>query len=228
MISDRIKKHRKLILIAAAILILLPFLMILLSNGLVHKTSHSRIFNKVDETPTNDVGLVLGTSSRSKGGNENLFFKYRIEAAAELYKAGKIKHIIVSGDNHIKYYNEPRDMMNALKAKGIPSEAITLDYAGFRTLDSVVRCKEVFGQSSYTIISQEFQNERAVFLASKNGIDAIAYNARSVSFNYSKVTYLREYLARAKAVIDVYFLKKQPKFLGEKEPIQLSQNKVAF
>ncbi len=222
MTSDSKKKRRKHLLIVAVIIVLMPFLMILFSNGLVHNTSHNKIFSKMDEIPTNDVGLVLGTSSRSKSGNENLFFKYRIEAAAKLYKAGKIKHIIVSGDNHIKYYNEPRDMMNALKAKGVPPEAITLDYAGFRTLDSVIRCKEVFGQNSYTIISQEFQNERAVFLASKSGINAIAFNAEAVSFDYSKVTYLREYLARAKAVLDIYVLKKKPKFLGEKEHIQLS------
>lgn len=228
MIFDKVKKHRKKILIALAVTVVFPALLIVFSNSLVYNTSQSKIYSEVDKLPANNVGLVLGTSSRSKGGNENLFFKYRIEAAAELYRTGKIKHILVSGDNRVKYYNEPRDMMNALKAKGVPASAITLDYAGFRTLDSVVRCKKVFGQSSYTIISQEFHNERALFLASKSGIDAIAYNARDVSFKYSKITYLREYLARTKAVIDIYVLKTQPKFLGEKEHIQLSYNTVTF
>lgn len=222
MISDNSKKRRKKLLIASVIILALPCLMVVFSNTLVYKVSHDKIFTDVSALPANDVGLVLGTSSRSRSGNENLFFKYRIEAATELYKAGKIKHILVSGDNHYANYNEPRDMMNALKAKGVPAEAITLDYAGFRTLDSVVRCKEIFGQNSYTIISQEFQNERAIFLASQNGINAIAYNAHAVSYKHSKMVYVREYFARAKAVLDVYVLRKKPKFLGEKEHIQLS------
>lgn len=194
---------------------------VLFSYSWVNRATKNEIYNEIAKLPKKDVGLLLGTSSRSKSGNVNLFFKYRIDAATQLYNSGKIKHIIVSGDNHMANYNEPRDMMNALIKRGIPADAITLDYAGFRTLDSVVRCKEIFGQDSYTIISQKFHNQRAVFLAKKSGIDAIAFNAKDVNFGYSKLTYLREYLARTKAVLDIYILNKQPKFLGKKEHIEL-------
>lgn len=221
MISVRAKLFFKRLFLTSLVLAVLMALFVLFSYSLVSKTTGDKIYSDVKKIPRKDVGLILGTSSKSKSGNVNLFFKYRIEAAVELYKSGKIKHIIVSGDNHVANYNEPRDMMNALIKKGVPEKAITLDYAGFRTLDSVVRCKEVFGQDSYVIISQEFHNRRAVFLANKNGIDAIAFNARDVDYNYSKLTYLREYLARTKAVLDVYLLNKQPKFLGKKEHIDL-------
>ncbi|MBC7862935.1 MAG: YdcF family protein, partial [Bacteroidia bacterium] len=121
-----------------------------------------QIFTDIESLPNNKVGLVLGTVKDASGGRRNLFFDYRIQAAAELFKEGKIKHIIVSGDNHIAGYDEPSDMRDALIAEGVPANCITLDYAGFRTLDSVVRCKKVFGQSKFTIISQKFHNERAV------------------------------------------------------------------
>ena len=102
-----------------------------------------------------------------KNGNNNLYFDYRILAAVELYKAGKIKYILISGDNRKKDYNEPEEMKKALIQKGVPAKFIYLDYAGFRTLDSVVRAKEVFGQNQLTIISQRFHNERAIYLAEK-------------------------------------------------------------
>lgn len=221
MISDKFKKIFKKIFLVLTGLVGLMALFVLFSYSYVSRTTKGKIYTEVSELPTKDVGLLLGTSSRSRSGNVNLFFKYRIDAAVELYKAGKIKHIIVSGDNHVANYNEPRDMRDALVKRGIPEKSITLDYAGFRTLDSVVRCKEVFGQDSYVVISQEFHNRRAIFLANKKGIDAIAFNARDVDYKYSKVPYLREYLARTKAVLDIYVLKKEPKFLGKKEHIDL-------
>lgn len=160
----------------------------------------------------------MGTSRRVSSGHSNYYFTYRINAAVELFKSGKIDYILVSGDNGTKEYNEPRDMYEALIEAGIPSERIVLDYAGFRTLDSIVRCKEVFGQESFTIISQEFHNERAVFLAHAHGINAVGYNARDVSRGYSIKTRVREVFARTKVFIDL-FIQKQPKFLGEKVPI---------
>ena len=91
-----------------------------------------------------------------------------------LYERGKIHHILVSGDNSTAAYNEPEAMRKSLVKAGIPERDITLDYAGFRTLDSVVRASEVFGQGSgFTIISQPFHVERALFIARANHIDAI-------------------------------------------------------
>ena len=130
-------------------------------------------------------------------------------------KEHKIKYIIVSGDNMKRGYNEPVLMRTDLMKEGIDSSVIFLDYAGFRTFDSVVRSKEVFGQKAITIISQKFHNERAVFLASREGITAVGFNAKDVNPKYGQKTNIREKLARVKVFIDI-FLRTDPKFLGKK------------
>ncbi|HEY1040437.1 MAG TPA: ElyC/SanA/YdcF family protein [Bacteroidia bacterium] len=184
-----------------------------LCNNWVKKSSE-KCYSEVKEIPANNVGLLLGTSKYARGG-ENLFFLYRINAALELFKAGKIKHILVSGDNHVLEYNEAEDMQKALISAGVPDSCITLDYAGFRTLDSVVRCEKVFGQKKFTIISQPFHNERALFIAKGFELDCVGFNAKDVPANYSIKTKVREYFARVKCVLDIYILKTEPKFLGE-------------
>lgn len=163
---------------------------------------------------------MLGTSRYTKRGFENPYFANRIKAAVQLYKKGKIKHILVSGDNRLKEYNEPRFMLNALLKEGIPESAITMDFAGFRTLDSIVRCREVFGQQKTTIISQKFHNQRALFLANHRKLDAVGFNAQDVPLAWSWKVRFREYLARCKAVLDL-IVNKQPKFLGERVPIDI-------
>lgn len=172
-------------------------------------------YTEISDIPANNVGLLLGTSSKLKSGNNNLYFDYRIDAAVELYKAGKINYILISGDNRKEDYNEPEEMKKALMQKGVPEKSIYLDYAGFRTLDSVVRAKEVFGQTRLTIISQRFHNERAIYLAEKNGITAIGFNARDVDVYAGLKTNIRELFARVKMFIDLA-IDKQPHFLGEK------------
>ena len=196
-------------------------LFVVFSNVVIKQATKKDIFQVVSKTPTKKVALLLGTSRYTARGTTNLFFKHRINAAAELYKQGKIKHIIVSGDNSLHSYNEPREMQKALIVLGIPDSAITLDYAGFRTLDSVIRCKEVFGQTEITIISQRFHVERALFIAQKYKIDAIGYAAQDPPEKYSVKTHFREYFAKTKAVIDLYIINKKPKFLGKKEIIEL-------
>ncbi|MEO1033897.1 MAG: ElyC/SanA/YdcF family protein [Bacteroidota bacterium] len=177
------------------------------------KTRHL-VFDDIDSIPRNKVGLVLGTGKYTTGGTINRFYTYRIEAAVSLYKAGKIDYILVSGDNSKKDYDEPSDFKNDLIAKGIPKEKIFLDYAGFRTLDSVVRAKEIFGQTSITFISQKFHNQRAIYIADHYDINAVGFNAKDVYKSH-----FREYLARSKASLDLVF-NVQPKFLGKKITIQ--------
>ena len=174
-------------------------------------------YDNIKEIPYRRVGLVLGTSPRTIRGTTNYYFKYRIDACVKLYKAGKIKKILVSGDNLAKEYNEPRYMKNALMRQGIPESDIVLDYAGLRTLDSVIRSKEVFGLEDVTIISQGFHNARAVFIALHHGIDAIGFDAKEIKHTRTYLTYGigREALARTKMFIDL-ILNKQPKFLGKK------------
>ncbi len=191
-------------------------LMIIICNLWLINSTKKQIYKDIDQIPPKDVGLLLGTVRYLNSGYENLYFTYRIQAATDLYKKGKIKHILVSGDNHKHNYNEPESMKAALMENGIPEDAITLDFAGFRTLDSVVRGREVFQQDEFTIISQKFHNERAIFIANKYGIDAIAFNAKDVNIRYGKKVILREYLAKTKAVLDLYLLRTSPKFLGEK------------
>jgi SanA protein len=188
---------------------------IFISNFYVELKAKGKTYNKSSEIAYNKVGLVLGTSKYVTSGNINLFYKFRVNAAIELYKAGKVKYIIVSGDNGTSDYDEPTTFKEDLVKGGIPSENIFLDYAGFRTLDSVVRCKEIFGQESVTIISQQFHNERAIAIANAKNINAIGYNARNVGGRSGMRVKAREMLARVKLSLDLLF-HKQPKFLGDK------------
>jgi SanA protein len=185
------------------------------SNHTIKEASKKYITDNIDNVETSKVGLLLGTSKLLKGGYKNEYFYNRIDAAVELYKKGKIQNVLISGDHGTQYYNEPLDMKKELMKNGIPDSVIYLDYAGFRTLDAVVRANAIFGQSSFLIISQKFHNERAVFLAQKNGLNAYGYNAKDVSYVYGFSTNRREYFARVKVFLDLFFGVK-PKFLGEK------------
>ena len=182
---------------------------------LIAKAAEGRTYSDVQAIPHRRVGLVLGCQQYLSGGRLNLFFRNRITAAAELYHRGKVDYLVVSGDNHTKGYDEPTALKNALIENGVPAESIYLDYAGFRTLDSVVRVREVFGQTQVTIISQEFHNKRAIFIAGHRGIDAIGFNAPEVDAYNSFGTRCREQLARVQAVLDIFVLRRQPHFLGE-------------
>ncbi len=188
---------------------------IYLANRWVKNNAQGLLYSNAADVPACSVGLVLGSSKTIKG-RTNLYFKYRIEAAASLYHNGKVKHLIVSGDNHKAGYDEATDMRDALVAAGVPDSCITMDFAGFRTLDSVVRCKYVFGQNAVVIISQQFHNERALFIAQRYGITAIGFNAQDVPASYSWRTTLREYVARLGAVADLYVFHTAPKFLGKR------------
>ncbi len=186
----------------------------------ISSTGQALSFDDIEAIEVREVALVLGTSRSVNGVYENPFFTHRMEAAAALYHAGKVKHILVSGDNSTHNYNEPRDMRQKLIALGVPKEAITMDFAGLRTLDSVVRSKEIFQQRKIIIVSQEFHNHRALFIARYHGINAIAYNAKYPIYASNK-TLLREVFARSCAVLDLYLLGTQPKYLGDKIDIRV-------
>lgn len=178
--------------------------------------ARTKTYNNVNDVPYCKVGLVLGTSPYTSNGHNNYFFTTRINAAAELYKAGKVTKLIVSGDNHTRYYDEPTHMKNALISKGVSPSAIVLDYAGFRTLDSVVRAKEVFMQDKLIVVSQRFHNERAIYLAEHYGIEAVGYNAKDAKKTRKSltITVVRESFSRVKMFIDI-IINKQPKYLGD-------------
>jgi len=186
-------------------------LITLICNWWVMYDTRDQAYFNIEKLPVNEVGLVLGTSKFVASGKENLFFRYRMEASARLWKAGKVKFLILSGNNDSEYYNEPVDMQRALIKLGIPASVMTLDYAGYRTFDSVVRCKEVFNQEKITIISQNFHNTRALFISNHEAIQAVAFAAQDVPDGYSFRTLVREYLARPYAMLDVFLLRPQPK-----------------
>jgi len=173
------------------------------------------IENSTDNLPHNKVGLVLGTSKYLQGRTPNPFFANRMQAAADLYFSGKIDKIIVSGDNRTRYYNEPQTMKNELVKLGVPASDIIQDAAGLRTLDSVVRCYKVFGQSEFTVISQQFHNIRAIYIARYYGLSVVAYNAGSVSLANGSKTYFREIFARTKMLIDLHITNQAPTHLGK-------------
>ncbi|WP_299674173.1 ElyC/SanA/YdcF family protein [uncultured Dokdonia sp.] len=208
------KKIKSLVLLIA-----ITLLIIVVSNYSIESYASDKTFSAVSDIKKNKVGLVLGTSKLLQNGRTNLYFTYRIEATVALYKEDKIDFVLVSGDNSTELYDEPTDFKEELIKRGIPEHKIFLDYAGFRTLDSVIRAKEIFGQEEITIISQEFHNERAIYLAGKNDIKAVGFNARDVSRRYGLKVQLREYLARTKVFFDILFGVK-PKFLGEKIEIK--------
>ena len=177
-------------------------------------SSYTYDLHEIDSIPYNRTGLVLGTSKYLVHGGINGFWTARIDAASDLYHAGKISYIVVSGDNSHRNYNEPRQMRKALIAKGVPQDRIYLDYAGFRTLDSVVRIQRIFRQKNITVISQDFQNERAIFIARQHGINAIGFNAESSTDNIF-TTDIREFFARIRCVLDLYVWNSKPRFLGD-------------
>ena len=213
--TDSHIKRKKRILWFIGICLAVAVLLVLICNGRVKKSAEGRMYQNVSEIPYRRVGIVLGTSPMRSNGSPNLYYQYRMKSAAELYSAGKISYIIVSGDNHKHDYNEPECMRRSLVALGVPDSVIYSDYAGFRTFDSMVRCKEVFGQDSVTVISQYWHNERALYIARHAGLDAIAFNAPDVQVKHAYLkNHIRELLAKVKVVMDVTF-HKQPKFLGE-------------
>lgn len=171
--------------------------------------------SSLTDVPKTKVALVLGTSNFLSNGETNLYFKYRMDAAEALFKSGKVQFILVSGDNRKANYNEPKQMAKALAERGIPQDRIVLDYAGFRTLASVVRAKKVFQQQEFIIISQPFHNERALYIARNKEIKAFGFDAKKVSARAGFKTIVREHLARVKMMLDLYILRTEPKFLGE-------------
>lgn len=216
------KRTTKLFKISKWAIIILPILIlvsIFWANKTLEKTTKGKTFGSVTEIPHNKVGLLLGTSKHLSNGRNNLYFTLRIKATYELYKNHKIDYLVISGDNSSKGYNEPEDMKIDLVMLGIPDSVIYLDYAGFRTYDSVIRMNKIFGQNSFTIISQHFHNERAVYLASALKLNAIGFDAKDVSKYFGFKTKVREQFARVKMFLDLAS-SKDPKFLGEKVMIR--------
>lgn len=208
-------RKKKIFFGSLLIVAIVTLAILILCNRAVTNSAEGKLFADTKVIPYNKVGLLLGTSKRGRRGRNNPFYDNRITAAVQLIQANKIKYIVISGDNGRLDYNEPESMRTDLINAGIDSTIIYLDYAGFRTFDSIIRLKEIFGQDSVTIISQPFHNERAIYIASREGISAIGFNAKDVSVAAGIRTQIREKLARVKVILD-FWLGIKPKFLGSK------------
>lgn len=192
----------------------------LISAITIYTASKGRVFDEtnIEEAPHCRAAVVMGCRKILAHGYMNLYFIRRMTAAVELYESGKVDYLIVSGDNHTVGYDEATDMKDFLVEAGIPAERIVCDYAGFRTLDSVVRANKVFGVDSFYVISQEDHLRRAIFTARGFGCDAYGYVAKDVNVRYSIMTRVREQFAKVSAVLDVV-IRRRPKFLGPHEPL---------
>lgn len=199
--------------------LLLIVVFVIVCDLYIGLSSRPWIYDDIDAIPEAPVALVLGTASTHRG-RPNLFYVGRIESAAALLEHGRVRGILVSGDNAQVEYNEPRTMRRDLIKAGVPPELITLDFAGFRTLDSVVRAARVFGQQRFIVVSQHFHVARAIFIARAQGIDAIGFAAPGPKPPWGLRVRAREVLARASAVLDV-IIGTEPHFLGDLEPVRL-------
>lgn len=196
-----------------------PLILLCWANYRVEAVSDAYVTSEISELPDVKVAIIPGTVKLLRSGYVNQYFQYRIDAAVKLYESGKVKHFLVSGDNSRHDYNESNDMRLSLIEAGIPDSVITMDFAGFDTYDSVIRAKEVFGQKKFTIVSQEFQNERAVYIARSFGIEAYGFNAKDVASYGGIKTKSREFFARGKAYVEVLFGVK-PTYLGARIEIK--------
>ena len=216
--KERDKKYAKKILNYFVVFLLLCLGLLILIDQSIGFYVRQAIYTDIQKLPYRPYGLVLGTSKYFAKNTLNLFYYNRLLAAQELFKAKKIDYLLLSGDNRTIYYNEPVTMYKDLKKMGVPPEFMYMDYAGFRTLDSVIRADQVFKAHSLIIISQKFHCERALFIAKYHNIDAICFAAEYPT-GYTFVRF-REFFARLQAVWDL-LIEKEPRFLGKPEPLPL-------
>lgn len=187
------------------------------ANWRVSDAAQGRVYLDAKKVPARPVGLVLGTSPGFHGV-PNAFFERRLDAAAALYRAGKVRCLLVSGDHGSRYYNEVEAMQKGLVKRGVPAEKIALDHAGFRTLDSLVRAKKVFDIDQAVIVTDGFHLPRALYLAGQNGIDAVGLSSVPLTAPAARRPAIREIGARALMMIDV-LTHRQPRYLGPHEPL---------
>ncbi|MGO9611139.1 MAG: vancomycin high temperature exclusion protein, partial [Verrucomicrobiia bacterium] len=199
-----LKKIAAIISLATSALLLL---FILACNIWIVSATRPEVFSDIRSLPVNRDGLVLATGKRIERGRINQHFLRRVDAATALYRAGKVQRLILSGD---KAHDEPMELKRALLDRGVPESALILDNYGLRTLDSVVRARDVFHCGNLTIISERFHEFRALFLSRYYGINAIAFAPPDLPFRWMIRSTLRESLARVKAVLDLYLLHTKP------------------
>ncbi|MGE9293637.1 MAG: SanA/YdcF family protein [Puniceicoccales bacterium] len=223
--TSRVRKRLRLLGWTLAILVTFPLsalVLIVYAKREVEAAAEGRVATQSGDVPATRVGLVLGCSRTFEDGRENPFFANRMSAASELYRAGKVEYLLVSGDNSRPDYDESSDMRAALMELGVPAGRIVRDYAGFSTLDSILRARDVFGLDRFVVVSQDFHVRRALYIARGNGMDATGYVAGEVSGAGGRWVRFRESLARVKVLLDVHVFERRAKFTGE--PISIGSD----
>lgn len=188
------------------LLVEIGILLMMLANVWVFSLTNGRTYNRISKIPPRETALVLGTSPKTMAGNANPYFTSRMDAAALLYHHGKIKKIIVSGEKS-RGYDEPTAMKNFLVyQEGVPENIIIKDSKGFKTQQSIQRCKELYGESNVIIVSQGYHNLRALFFARNNNMNALGFDAQDITRPESYYrNQSREFVARVAAVVHYIF-----------------------
>lgn len=212
--------------VALAALLLLGVTITVGANYWVWHQTQSRIEGELSLCATHPVAVVFGTSYGLSGGGENPWYRGRLERAEALWKGGLVDHLLLSGDNHSRYYNEPIHMWRDLRRMQIPDSAMTRDYAGFSTFDTLVRARDVFGLDQATLVSQRWHLPRALYIARSLGIEAHGCATPSRSFWRDRRMWLRETVARVAMLADLYLLDRRPRFLGPRIALPATADNV--
>lgn len=187
-------------------------------SSFVKNRTADKIVNETEAVKLDaDCILVLGCGVR-EDGTPSLMLRDRLETGVALYEAGAAPNLLMSGDHGRKDYDEVNLMKDYAMEKGIPSEDIFMDHAGFSTYDSMVRARDIFCAKTVVIVSQEYHLYRALYLAEKLGLEAYGVPALDVNYRGQAYREFREMLARSKDFCTAV-IQPQPKFLGEKIPI---------
>lgn len=197
--------------------------LVLAANLWVLAVTDDRIEDDLMLCAAEPVGIVFGTSYWSRGGGRNPYYVARLGAAARLFRMERVEHLLLSGDNRTRYYNEPVTMWRDLREVNVPDADMTLDYAGFSTFDTLVRARKVFGADRVLLITQDWHLPRALYIANAVGLDArgCAVPSRSVAGVWQ--LRMREWLARVAMLGDLYLWQREPYFLGPRVPLPVSE-----
>lgn len=210
--------RRRALRVLVALLALACF-SVAVSETYVWRQSSGRHSERVADVREGGVGVVLGCAPHL-AGRPNMYFYNRMQAAAELWHAGKVTALLVTGDNSSSDYNEAEAMKQALVDRGVPPDAIACDFAGLRTLDSIVRAHRIFGAERLVVVSQQFHNERALAIASHYGIEACGLDAADIGVRSHRLrSWVRERAARVAMMIDLFVLDRQPRHMGRQETL---------
>ncbi|MFA6427004.1 MAG: ElyC/SanA/YdcF family protein [Candidatus Magasanikbacteria bacterium] len=191
-----------------------------LRSQLVIDSYKNGIYYAVDQVPTTTIALVFGAGVK-RDGTPSDALRDRVLTGVELYKAGKVKKILMTGDNGSNRYNEVIPMKKVATDEGVPEEDIVLDYAGFRTYDSCYRARDIFGVTTTIAISQEFHLPRILYICNSLGVQTVGIFADRQNYVDESIWAVREFLARFKAWYQVELTHPSPRYLGKKEHILL-------